>query len=178
MQKRRKTEGNARFCLKTIENWWNPLENHRELWKMEEKHWKISENNWNIDENCWKNNEKARNPTPNQKINTKCPKKNANLIRAHIQPINGHFRKCHGQKWVYFPIKPGWSCMQKSTIHYRPWPCDPANVSDTIVMDIIVWWETYLGKGRYFIHIYIYIIYYIRVYEDPHMLGWLSIQEG
>jgi len=46
---------------------------------MEEKRWKISENNWKIDENCWKNNEKARNPTPNQKINTKCPKKKCQL---------------------------------------------------------------------------------------------------
>ena len=36
----RKTEGNARKFLKTMENWWNALENHRELCKMKEKRWK------------------------------------------------------------------------------------------------------------------------------------------
>ena len=61
MRKRRKTrktiektEGNARFFLKTMENRWNALENPRELWKMEEKRLKTSENNWKIDENCSK----------------------------------------------------------------------------------------------------------------------------
>jgi hypothetical protein len=53
--------------LKTMENWWNALENHRELWKMEEKRWKTSENNWNIDENCWKKQWKSKEPNPEPK---------------------------------------------------------------------------------------------------------------
>ena len=80
----RQTEGNARKFLKTMENWWNALENHTELWKMEEKRWKTSKNNWKIDENCWKNNEKARNPTPKKKMQKKCQLNSAPLDFTHI----------------------------------------------------------------------------------------------